>query len=117
MIEALAADGVIDVRLVASFPDSGDFGVWLCTETDEQRDSLPHRSPRLEKYGRSCRRAASRSLSLTDSARSLSRNKRSIATIREAGSTRCANPQMWTPGLNSAGSDREDISPSLARWR
>jgi hypothetical protein len=48
MIEALAADGVIDVRLVASFPDSGDFGVWLCTETDEQRDSLPHRSPRLE---------------------------------------------------------------------
>jgi hypothetical protein len=48
LIDALAPDGVIDARLVASFPNSDDFVIWLCTATDEQRDALPQRSPRLE---------------------------------------------------------------------
>jgi hypothetical protein len=39
--------GVIHIEIVAPFPHSDRFAVWLCTGADEERDALPAENPRL----------------------------------------------------------------------
>jgi hypothetical protein len=40
ILKAVSADGVVQVRFVAAFPDLDPFSVWLCTRTDAERNAL-----------------------------------------------------------------------------
>jgi hypothetical protein len=53
LLAKLAPEGVIRIEVVASFPHSDRFAIWLGTETDEQRNALPERNPCLDEV-RSC---------------------------------------------------------------
>jgi hypothetical protein len=48
LIERFNHLGVVRIEYVAAFPDQDDFSVWLCTETDEQRDRLGTEQPLLD---------------------------------------------------------------------
>jgi hypothetical protein len=48
LIERFTHVGVVRIEYVAAFPEQDDFYVWLCTETDEQRDSLGIGDPLLD---------------------------------------------------------------------
>jgi hypothetical protein len=47
LIERFADHGVNRVEYVAAFPNQDDFSVWLCTQTDEQRNRLGATNPLL----------------------------------------------------------------------
>jgi hypothetical protein len=48
LVTAFADDGVTRVEYTAAFPSLDGFAVWLCTDTDTQRDALGMSNPRLE---------------------------------------------------------------------
>jgi len=48
LVSAFADDGVTRVEYTAVFPSLDSFAVWLCTDTDSQRDGLGMSNPRLE---------------------------------------------------------------------
>jgi hypothetical protein len=48
LLDAFNHDGVTRIEVVAAFPHLDDFGIWLCTATDKERDALPRVNPRIE---------------------------------------------------------------------
>lgn len=48
LMDALAFARVIGIEVVAAFPGSDSIAIWLCTSTDEERDSLPRENPHLD---------------------------------------------------------------------
>lgn len=40
LLRAFGPRGVVRIEFVAAFPELDDFAVWLCTNTDDERDRL-----------------------------------------------------------------------------
>jgi hypothetical protein len=49
VVAAFAADGVVRMEVIAAFPHLDEFSIWLCTTSDEQRDSLGILNPGLDR--------------------------------------------------------------------
>ena len=48
IVALLADSGVSGVQVVAALPDQPEVWIWLCTDTDAERDALPAMHPHLE---------------------------------------------------------------------
>lgn len=48
IVVELAHERVRGVQVVAAFPTSNEAWIWLCTQTDDQRDRVPQTEPHLD---------------------------------------------------------------------